>query len=118
MSGFRDAYDEFRRVGAEVVAISVDSPYCHRAWAKQLGILFPLVSDFNRELLREYDLVGTPFQLLGDLARRSAFVIDAGAVVRYAWYQPEGGGLPVVEEVLAAAQEVARTDASQAAEHR
>ena len=54
MSQFRDAYGEFRRQGVEVAALSVDSPYSHRAWAAELNIPYPLLSDFAREFLTSY----------------------------------------------------------------
>ncbi|HEV3310943.1 MAG TPA: redoxin domain-containing protein [Chloroflexota bacterium] len=107
MSQFRDAYDEFRRVNAEVVAVSVDSPYSHQVWARQLGLLFPMVSDFARHLLRAYDALGPGTPLLPETARRTAFVIDRHRSIRYAWYPPPEGGLPPVGEILACAQRVA-----------
>ena len=106
MSQFRDAYDEFRRAGFEVAAISVDSPYAHRVWAGQLNIQYPLISDFGREFAGAYHV---PLRTGGPLpgtTTRSAFVVDAKKVVRYAWYAPEGRGLPPVDEILTAVREM------------
>jgi glutaredoxin-dependent peroxiredoxin len=105
VSQFRDAYDEFRRAGFEVAAISVDSPYSHRAWAKELGVDYPLISDFARELATSYRI---PLRIDGALpgtTKRSAFVIDSDKIVRYAWYAPEGKGLPPVDEILTVVQD-------------
>ncbi|HEX6510483.1 MAG TPA: redoxin domain-containing protein [Chloroflexota bacterium] len=103
MSQFRDAYDEFRREGVEVAAISVDSPYSHRAWSKELGgIPYPLLSDFAREFLEQYGVPENTAGLLPRTARRSAFVIDSEGIVRYVWYPPEGRGLPPIDEILEA----------------
>jgi peroxiredoxin len=107
MSQFRDAYDEFRRINAQVASVSVDSPYAHLAWARQLGIQFPMISDFNRDLLRAYDALGPGSLYLRDTARRTVFVIEPGGTVAYAWYSPADGGLPPVAQALAEAQNVA-----------
>lgn len=107
MSQFRDAHDEFRRINAEIVAVSVDSPYAHLAWSRQLGIKFPMASDFARDLCRKYDVLNAGSPLLPDLAKRSAFVIDREGAVRYAWFSPPEGGLPPVDDVLAAARRLA-----------
>jgi len=107
MSQFRDAYDEFRRVNVQVASISVDSPYSHLTWARQIGIQFPMLSDFARVLLPQLEALGPGSPLLPNTARRSAFVIDATRTIRYAWYPPPEGGLPPVGAVLAAAQRMA-----------
>jgi len=107
MSQFRDAYDEFRRINAEVVSISVDSPYAHLAWKRQMGIRFPMASDFSREVCRRYDALGPGSELLPETARRTAFVVDPKGMISYAWYPPPEGGLPPVSQLLAEAQRVA-----------
>lgn len=105
MSQFRDAYDEFRRAGFEVAAISVDSPYAHRAWAKELGVDYPLISDFGREFATSYRVPLTTDGALPGTTKRSAFVIDSDKTVRYAWYAPEGKGVPPVDDILAVVQD-------------
>ena len=104
MSQFRDAYDEFRREGVEVAALSVDSPYSHRAWAESIDIRYPLISDFNREFMEKYRVPLRGMRLLSRVAGRSAFIVDQEGVIRYAWYQPEGRALPPVQEILEAAR--------------
>ena len=109
MSQFRDAYDEFRRAGFEVAAISVDSPYSHRTWAEQLGVGYSLISDFGREFATAYHVPLRTGGLLPRTTTRSAFVIDSEKTIRYAWYAPEGKGLPPVEEILAAVRGMQRS---------
>jgi peroxiredoxin len=106
MSQFRDAYGEFRVLNVEVVSMSVDSPYCHRVWAQDLEIEFPMVSDFNREVLPLYDALGPGDRYMRNTARRTAFVIGPDGVLAYAWYPPPEGGRPPVGEVLAAAHKL------------
>ena len=102
MSQFRDRYDEFRRAGFEVTAISVDSPYSHRVWAKELGLEYPLISDFARTFAEDYQVPLSTEGALRGTTSRSAFVIDSERILRYVWYAPEGKGRPDVEEILRA----------------
>lgn len=104
MTQFRDAYDSFSASNVEVASVSVDSPHCHLVWARLMEIPFPMVSDFNRELCRAYDILGPGSLHLRETAKRSAFVIDPDRVIRYAWQEDEG--LPPVRDVLSQAQSI------------
>lgn len=67
----------FEEQGARVAAISVDSPWSHRAFAEDRGISFPLLSDFEKEVIEDYGVrheQGFP--------RRAYFVIDRDGVIR------------------------------------
>lgn len=50
----RDDYESFEEIGAEVMAVSGDSHFTLRAWADQLELQFPLLSDFNKEASRAF----------------------------------------------------------------
>lgn len=106
MSQFRDAYGEFRREDVEVASISVDSPHSHRAWAEQLDISFPMLSDFNREIMDAYRIPPRPLDLMQRLHTRSAFLIGRDGVIRYAWYGADAPGLPSVPDLLAAVRDL------------
>ena len=72
--------DQFRNVGAQVLAISPQSVESHVEFAeRQGGFAFPLLADTDKEVGREYGILGP----LG-FYRRSAFVLDGEGVVRYA----------------------------------
>ena len=86
---------------AEVLGISVDSPFAQKAWAEQEGIGISLLSDFNRDVCAAYgaryeDLLG----MVG-VAKRSAFVIDREGIVRYASVSDDAKVLPDFEAVKA-----------------
>jgi alkyl hydroperoxide reductase subunit AhpC len=100
VSQFRDAYGEFRRLNVEVASVSVDSPYAHRVWAKELNIPFPMIGDLGRDLLTKYDALTNDVPFLGAIGGYHAFVIDADGMLKGVWYQPEAGGLSPVHEVL------------------
>ena len=78
--------DEFANLNAEVLGISVDSVFTQEAWTKSEGIGVPLLSDFNREVIKLY---GTEFPEgefvfgMNGVSRRAAFVIDKDGVIQY-----------------------------------
>ncbi|HEX9428683.1 MAG TPA: peroxiredoxin [Candidatus Polarisedimenticolia bacterium] len=83
---FSAASDKFRKVGAEILGVSTDSVYSHRAWIKAgkdlngLGELnFPLASDLTREVSRKYGV------LIEDkgIALRGLFIVDPKGVLQY-----------------------------------
>ncbi|MGN6679681.1 MAG: peroxiredoxin [Streptosporangiaceae bacterium] len=77
----RDSFPEASRDDVEVLTVSVDSVYAHRAWADQEGYEFGLLSDFwpHGEVARSY---GVFDDALG-LATRGTFIIDKSGVVRW-----------------------------------
>ncbi|RKD29570.1 peroxiredoxin [Thermohalobacter berrensis] len=81
ITGYSDKYDEFKKEGAEVLAVSTDSEHSHKAWINgDLGKLnFPLASDFTKEVSRKY---GVLVEEEG-VALRGLFIIDPEGVVRY-----------------------------------
>jgi peroxiredoxin len=82
----------------------VDSPYAHRAFAEELDLPFPLLSDFNREITGAYHVPSRDLRLLNGVSGRTAFLVGSDRVIRYAWYLAEGRGRPPVDELLEAAK--------------
>lgn len=96
VSGGLDDYDG---LDAQVLAVSVDSPFVHEAWAKEKDISVPLLSDFNKEVCEAY---GCKYEdLLGfrGVAKRSAFVIDKEGIVRFASISEDATVLPDFDAV-------------------
>jgi peroxiredoxin 2/4 len=79
--GFSEHYAAFKKAGAEVFGISVDSKDSHRAWVEgDLGeINFPLLSDFHRRMAEDYEVLHEE----DGTARRGTFIIDPKGNVRY-----------------------------------
>jgi peroxiredoxin len=100
VSQFRDAYGEFRRLNTEVASVSVDSPYAHRVWARELNIPFPMISDFDRDLLSKYGALTNDVPFLGAIGGYHAFAVDSSRTLKGVWYQPEAGGLSPVDRIL------------------
>lgn len=93
---------EYEKLGAEVYAISVDSPFTQEAWAKANKIGVTLLSDLNKTVIKAYDVVFPMLAGVGDTAARSAFVIGKDGVVKYAEQTPTPKDLPNFAAVKAA----------------
>jgi glutaredoxin-dependent peroxiredoxin len=81
-------------VNADVIGISVDSPFAQEAWAQKEKIGIRLASDLNKEVIKQYDVVFPMLAGVGDTAARSAFVIDKNGVVQYSEQTPTPKDLP------------------------
>ena len=73
------------------------------AWMQALDLDFPLLSDWNGDAARGFD-VAFEFRGLRDVSGRSAFLIDADGIVRGRWSY-ETSDVPDVDELLRAARE-------------
>jgi peroxiredoxin len=94
-------------LGASVLGMCVESDRAHTAFAAALEVQFPLVSDFNRQVVRQFgiDYAETePFSGWWGMSRRSVFVLDREGVVRYAWITDDPLVAPDVEAVLKAVE--------------
>ena len=89
-------------VGAEVIGVSVDSPFAQEAWAQKEKIGITLVSDLNKQTVKDYGVVFPMLAGVGDTAARAAFVIDKNGVVQYSEQTPTPKDLPNFEAVKAA----------------
>lgn len=89
-------------LGAEVIAISVDSPFTQEAWAKANDIKLTLVSDLNKEVTKAYEVVFPMLAGIGDTSARAAFVIGKDGVVKYAEQTATPHDLPNFDAVKAA----------------
>ncbi|MGM0380041.1 MAG: peroxiredoxin [Bacillota bacterium] len=81
ITGFSKEIDKFKEENAEVLAVSVDSEYSHKAWIEGgLGkIKFPIASDMTKNVSKDYGV------LLEDegVALRGLFIIDPDGIIRY-----------------------------------
>ena len=93
---------EYEKLGASVIAISVDSPFAQEAWAKANKIGITLVSDLNKTTTKAYDVLFPMLAGVGDTSARAAFVIGADGVVKYAEQTGTPKDLPDFAAVKAA----------------
>ena len=91
-------------LNAEVIGVSVDTPFAQEAWAQKEKIGITLASDLNKEVIKKYHVVLPMLAGIGDTAARAAFVIDKNGVVQYSEQTPSPKELPnfaKVKETLA-----------------
>ena len=103
MCTFRDRMDGLNSLNAQVLGISVDGAFAQKAFSDQNNLNFPLLSDFQREAVNQYDLAIPNFAgMEGYIAsKRAVYVVDGEGVVRYAWVGPNPGVEPDYDEVQA-----------------
>ncbi len=80
---FRDSLASLNRVKAQVYGISVDTFFTLKAFQADQSLGFPLLSDFNKEVIREYGVYNEDMIGLKGIAKRAVFVIDKDGIVRY-----------------------------------
>ncbi len=83
----------------QVVAISVDSPFALDAWAAKEGYVFPLLSDFNKEVSQAYGSLYEDLLGFKGVSKRSAFVVDKSGTVQYAWITEDASKLPELDPI-------------------
>jgi glutaredoxin-dependent peroxiredoxin len=88
-------------LNAEVIAVSVDSPFAQEAWAKQNKIGITLASDLNKTTAKAYGVLLDDLMGFGSTAARAAFVIDKDGVVQYSEQTPTPKDLPNFDAVKA-----------------
>lgn len=70
---------KFNKMNAIVIGISIDLPFSNKVFKEQYKLNFIVVSDYNREIVKKYNVYWKFSALLGYiLAKRSVFVKDRG----------------------------------------
>ena len=80
---FEQDLGKLNELNAQVLGISVDSKYSHKEFAQKLGLKFPLLSDFNREVCKLYDTLRKE-----GFSERAYFIIDKQCIVRFKYLMP------------------------------
>jgi len=91
----RDSFGFYQGMNAEVLALSVDSPFTLAKFKEEQFYQFPLLSDFNKEISQAYDAFYEEFAYnLKGVSKRAAFVIDEEGKIIYAEVLASAGDLP------------------------
>ena len=98
MALYNEILPDFRDQGAELLGISVDGAWCHKAFADARKLRFPLLADFEPKgaVSRAYGAY-----VDSGVSARALFVIDAGGVIRWSYLSPMGVN-PGADGILAA----------------
>ncbi len=98
IQGFAHEYAKFAKAGAEVLGVSVDSVYSHKAWVEQelKDVPYPLLSDANKEIIETYGIATTDDNG-AKVALRGTFIIDPDGILKYALVSDNNVGRSVGE---------------------
>src|SRR6476469_6432160 len=80
---FRDSIETLNKAQAQVLGISTDTFFALKAFQDAQRLNFPLLSDYNKDVIREYGVFNEDMIGLKGIAKRAVFVLDGGGVVRY-----------------------------------
>jgi peroxiredoxin len=83
MCAFRDSIAALDNSKAQVFGVSTDTFFALKAWADQQRFDFPLLSDYNKDVIRQYGVVNPDMIGLKDIAKRAVFVIGADGTVKH-----------------------------------
>ena len=88
MTLYSSLHAEFDRLGAQVIGISVDGPWCHAAFAEARHLKLTLLSDFEPkgDVARQYGA----YNAETGTAARALFVIDPEGIIRWSYLSPDG----------------------------
>lgn len=96
--------ERLRQLDAEVLGISVDSHYANEAFARHLGLSFPLLSDFRREISEKYGVLMPEAQH----STRALFVVDKQGVIVHREALEDPTKVPSNEDVIRALEQLRR----------
>jgi peroxiredoxin len=103
----RDNMGVLNQAEAQVYGISVDTFFALKAFQAHERLAFPLLSDFNKDVIRLYGVFNEDMIGLKGIAKRSVFVLDGNGVVRYREVLDDARDEPDYERVLAAVSALA-----------
>ena len=78
MKAYQQNLDKLAATDTQVLGVSVDSPFANKAWAQQIGVTFPILSDLGGDTSKDYG-VYMPYKA----ARRVTYVIDKDGKVTH-----------------------------------
>jgi peroxiredoxin len=109
MALYNEILPEFKRLGAELVGISVDGPWCHAAFAQHRNLHFPLLADFEPkgDLARRYGVYDSRV----GMSERALFALDGHGVIRWSYVSPVGVN-PGADGILNALESMVSTAAA------
>ena len=96
----RDDMAVYNQMDAEVFGISIDTPQSLKRYKEDLQLNFTLLSDFNKEVIRSYDVIYEEYSLgMRGVGKRAVFVLDAEGMVRHIEVLENAGNMPDLDAV-------------------
>jgi peroxiredoxin len=97
LADYRKHYGTIQRLGASLVAVSVDPPESSEALRRQLHLPVAILCDTERRVVRDWDILNARER--GGIAKPSVFLIDRDRTVRYASVDGIASRVPASELV-------------------
>ena len=98
---FRDSLARLNQAKAQVYGISVDTFFALKAFHDDQKLTFPLLSDFNKQAIRDYGVFNDDMIGLKGIAKRAVFVIDSDGIVRHREVLEDARNEPDYDKVFA-----------------
>ena len=98
--------DTVESLGAHAVAIAVTATFSQQQFAKDLGLRFPLLSDWNREVSTAWGVAYDVWKGHRGVAKRAVFVVDRGGTVRFRWITDDALVQPDYDTMIAALRQL------------
>ncbi len=97
---------DYEGLNAKVYGISGDSPFAQAQWAEKEGIKLSLLSDYEHDVAKAYDVAYDSFLpeknlTMGGVPKRSAFIVDSEGVIQYSESSDDPHDLPNFEAIKA-----------------
>ena len=97
---FRDSMGQLGKANAQVFGISVDTFFALKAFSDQQKLTFPLLSDFNKQVIRDYGVFNEDMIGLKGISKRAVFVLDKDGVVRHSEVLEDARNEPNYQQVF------------------
>ena len=108
MCAFRDSMARLVNLKAKVIGISVNDPFSNKGFAEKNRLTFPILSDYNRQVIKAYSLESPDFAGLKGytVAKRSIFVLNSKGIIRYIWVTENPAVEPNYAEIEQALEKI------------
>ena len=102
MCNFRDYLSDLNNKNAQVIGISIDGPFANKFFKENRHLNFPLLSDYNREVIKKYNVVMKDLASLKDYnaAKRAIFILDKDRKIQYKWISDNPMIEPNYKEIM------------------
>lgn len=100
MNKVQEMISDINELDADVIGISVDSPYVLEEFKKKNGYEFPLLSDYNSEVSRAYGALHAEFAFgMKNVSKRAVFVVSPERKIAYKEVLDDPSNLPNFEKI-------------------
>ena len=98
---FRDSMARLSNLNAQVIGVSINDPFSNKEFSEKNMLPYPILSDYNREVIHQYGLEMHDFAGLKGytVAKRSILILDSIGLIRYIWISENPAVEPNYEEI-------------------